>query len=200
VDEDLDVLVAGILAGDAQAEGLLCRLMRPELLRLATRMLAGRRQRAEEAEDAVQDGLLRFINTLRGRGVFHGRPRSYLRRIVYNCCLDYLKLAGRSKTDPLPGDAEMPLPASEAIAGRLVDVTPAELAEGFDRLDAKCRRLLERLYFEGVTARAIAGERSPARSLQAVYYQRNLCLRRLAILLNIWADSRFGNGKSRGQP
>jgi RNA polymerase sigma factor (sigma-70 family) len=199
VDEQLDALVAGIIAGDAQAEERFCRQMRPELLRLALRMLAGRRQRAEEAEDAVQDGLLRFIRALRGRSDFRGRPRSYLRRIVYNCCLDLFKSAEWRRTRPESDEPEHSRLHSDARDDLPVKVTPAELADGFARLDERCRRLLERLYFEGVLARTIAEERSPATTVQAVYYRRDLCLRRLAFLLNIWAESRFGGSKPRGK-
>lgn len=198
VDEQLDVLVAGIIAGDAQAEERFCRQMRPELLRLATRMLDGRRQRAEEAEDAVQDGLLRFIRALRGRRGFRGRPRSYLRRIVHNCCLDLFKSAEWRRTERVSDECE-PFRLHGDPGGDLpVKVTPAELAEGFSRLDERCRRLLERLYSEGVLARTIAEESSPATTVQAIYYRRDLCLRRLAFLLNIWAESRFGGSKPRG--
>jgi RNA polymerase sigma factor (sigma-70 family) len=162
VDEQLDALVAGIIAGDAQAEERLCRLMRPELLRLAVRMLASRRQRAEEAEDAVQEGLLRFIGALRSRRGFRGRPRSYLRRIVYNCCLDLFKSAEWRRTHPESDEPEHSRLHSDPSEDFSVKVTPAELADGFARLEERCRRLLERLS-EGAGVHDRRGGRRPRR-------------------------------------
>jgi RNA polymerase sigma factor (sigma-70 family) len=200
VDEELDALVTGISAGNPEAEARLCALMRPALLDYARSLLGGDPPHAEGPEDAVQDSLLRFILRMRGRPGFRGRPRSYLRRIVRNRCVDFQRLASW-RLKRLEDGSHLPeLPPGEEIVAILQGLQIKELLEGMERLDPACRQLLERIYLQGVPVRKIAREVAVPTTVQAVYSRRNRCLKLLAFRLKIWGESRFGDMNPHGTP
>jgi RNA polymerase sigma-70 factor (ECF subfamily) len=64
--------------------------LRPQLMRVAYRMLGS----VAEAEDVVQDAFLRWLDTERGA---IREPAAYLRRVVTRLCLDVLKSARRQR-------------------------------------------------------------------------------------------------------
>ena len=86
---DADDLVAAVVAGDEGAFAALAERHRRELHVHCYRMLAS----YEEAEDAVQDTLLR---AWRGRDGFDGTQlRAWMYRIATNVCLDLLRQRSR---------------------------------------------------------------------------------------------------------
>lgn len=137
---------------------------RPRLLRLAYRMLGS----LSEAEDAVQDGWLRW----RGVGASVDSPAAYLTRVVTRLCLDRLKSArARRETyvgpwlpDPLVGSTDpaetiadditvtlmlalerlSPLERAAFLLHDIFDVPLKEVAETLDREPAAVRQLASR--------------------------------------------------------
>jgi RNA polymerase sigma-70 factor (ECF subfamily) len=92
-------LLARHLDGDPDAFGELARRHRDRLWRIAIRTLGN----AEDAADAVQDGLLA---ALRGAHGYRGEAAvsTWLHRIVVNACLDLARQRGRRPTTELPED------------------------------------------------------------------------------------------------
>ena len=111
-------IVARVLAGDAEAFGLIIRRYEAGLLRYATRMLGS----TDAAADAVAEGVVRAYRHL-GSCRDSGRLKSWLYRIVGNRCRSHL--ARRSTSDvsledapPLadPGDSEAALEQADQLA------------------------------------------------------------------------------------
>lgn len=99
-------LVAAAAAGDEGAYRRLVEPLRPELHAHCYRMLGS----VHDAEDALQDALLKAWRGLRG---FQGRssPRAWLYRIATNACLDAIARRPRRTLPPERG------PASDPAAG-----------------------------------------------------------------------------------
>ena len=137
--------------------------LRPQLIRVAYRMLGS----VAEAEDVVQDAFLRWLDA--DRSVVR-EPEAVLRRVVTRLCLDVLKSARRQRetyigpwlpepivdaeADEVDDDVTLPLMMAlerlsplERAAFLLHDVFGAsfdEIAETIGRDPATCRQLASR--------------------------------------------------------
>jgi len=150
-------IVARVLAGDAEAFGLIIRRYEAGLLRYATRLLGS----ADAAADAVAEGLVRAYRHLAScRDT--GRLKSWLYRIIGNRCRSHL--ARRSASDmslddipPLadPGDTEAATERADQLASveRALNTLSAEKREAF------LLKHVEGLSYEEMAA--ATGERIP---------------------------------------
>lgn len=144
-----EALLALYRAGDPHAARLLTERLVPGLLGYATRLLGER----SEAEDAVQDAMLRLWRAApEGRA---GGPwlRAWLFRVVGNLCIDRHRRARRRPVLPLDGAAE---PEGRAAAGEEL----ALQAERMRALDAALAALPERQR-QAVVLRHIEGMTNP---------------------------------------
>jgi RNA polymerase sigma-70 factor (TIGR02957 family) len=123
------------VTGDAEATEEILEELRPVAFAIAYRMLGS----AAEAEDVVQEGLLRLHRALES-GEDIAAPRAYLATVVTRLAIDELRSARmRRETytgDWLPEPLVSELPASE---------DPAERAEMADSLSLAFLTLLESL-------------------------------------------------------
>jgi RNA polymerase sigma-70 factor (ECF subfamily) len=132
-----EALVAAVRQGSDAAFHAIVRRYEPQLLGYARQVLGGRHH---DAEECVQDALLRALRALR-RGDAEITLRPWLHAIVRNRCLDQLRRAQRT-TDLEPHEAVLrdpgPGPVS-TIARRdeLVDVVG-----GLEALPERQRRAL----------------------------------------------------------
>lgn len=150
-------VVAQILAGDAEAFGIVIRRYEAGLLRYATRMLG----HPDAAADAVAEGLVRayrHLATCRDPG----RLKSWLYRIVGNRCRSHL---ARRSTSDLSLDDAPPIADpqdSEAAAERAEQLAQVERA--LDRLSPEKREAFVLKHVEGMSYEemaAVTGERIP---------------------------------------
>lgn len=119
--------------------------LRPALLRLARTIIFDR----DEAEDAVQDALIRAWQA----GPAHTDGERRLRRIVHNRCLDVRRLAPEPP-DRLDWDIPDGRDGPEALAIK-ADVA-ARVREAVGALPAHHREVVVRYYYDGQSVEEIA--------------------------------------------
>jgi RNA polymerase sigma-70 factor, ECF subfamily len=167
-------VVALVLAGDAEAFGVVIRRYEAGLLRFATRMLGSQ----DAAADAVSEGFVRAYRHLASCRE-PARLRTWLYRIVTNRCKSHL--ARRSIADvPLdeappaadPTDTEAVLERAEQLA--LVERALSELSS--DKREAFVLKHVEGLSYEEMAA--VTGERIPTLKMR-VHRAREALLKKL---------------------
>lgn len=118
--------VRAVAGGDRDAFAALCRRHAPVLHRFATRMLG----EPADAEDVVQETLLRFWREADRFDASRARLTTWLHRCTYNACIDQLRRRGRHT--PPDADTEAPSPEELALAsdrGRTVQAALSALPE-----------------------------------------------------------------------
>lgn len=175
--------------GDPHAARALTERLVPGLLGYATRLLGER----SEAEDAVQDAMLRLWRAApEGRA---GAPwlRAWLFRVVGNLCIDRHRRARRRPALPLEGAAE---PEGRAAAGEEL----ALQAERMRALDAALAALPDRQR-QAVVLRHIEGMTNPeiADILQiGVAAVESLTARGKRALAAALGEGKAGGGRAGG--
>ena len=142
--QDERALMARVGAGDAAAFARIVDRHMPMLHALAWRMLGD----ASEAEDVVQDSLVKLWVNASGWQPSGGGLGAWLRRIATNACLDRLR-----RTRPL-SDAGLPERADEALpADVLIDAERRRIAvqAAILTLPDRQRAAIVLTYHEGVS-------------------------------------------------
>ena len=83
---DEQALILGCIEGNPKAQKLLFDTFSPKFFSLCLRYMKS----TDEAEDALQDGLVKIFSKLseyKGKGSFEG----WMRRIIVNTCLDQIR-------------------------------------------------------------------------------------------------------------
>lgn len=143
-EEDERALMARVGMGDARAfERIVARHM-PMLHALAWRMLGD----ASEAEDVVQESLVKLWVNAKGWQPSGGGLGAWLRRIATNACLDRLRRPRARSDEGLPERAdEAPLADSMIDAARRRDAVQAAILTLPDRQ----RAAIVLTYHEGIS-------------------------------------------------
>ena len=120
------IQVRAVVGGDRDAFAALCRRHAPVLHRFALRML----REPADAEDVVQETLLRFWREARRYDAERARLSTWLHRLTYNACIDLLRRQGRRP----PEDADHSAPSPEELTeaeqrGRAVERAIGALPE-----------------------------------------------------------------------
>ena len=129
-------------------------------------------------DDCVQDALVGILYYLRRDREFDGDVAKLCVSIARNRCRDVKRRLARRPEIPIDPMTEW----LEDSARSALDLIEKEqrrslLQIGLDSLDAACRRLLHRIFVQGISADTIRKEEKLA-SVQAVYYRRDICLQR----------------------
>lgn len=145
VEDSDDLLVARARAGDLSAFGRLVDRYYADCLRYATRMLGD----AEEAEDIVQEALVRVFRSL-GRYDERDQFRGWLLRILVNRCRTASRKRGRRRR------LMERFAALHAARGEVLDHSHRlgigeELARALDRLPTDQREALVLHYVEDLS-------------------------------------------------
>ncbi|GJM45467.1 MAG: hypothetical protein DHS20C21_23090 [Gemmatimonadota bacterium] len=153
---DDDALIAGFLAGEAQAHAVLDDWITRVVHHRAWRLRA-------DTEDLVQDVKYRLVRTL-GENGFQGRSslKTFAQSVAKNACLDALRRARIRTTEEL---SEEPPAPSNVDPGEAMDSRAGvRLAfEVLQRLPAPCRDLLRRILELEQDYESIAAELGVAR-------------------------------------
>ena len=147
-----ETAVAKARAGDADAFRVLVERHSRPLFRLAYRMTGNE----EDAEDVVQDSLLRAYRQLKNfdeRATF----RTWLYRITVNCSIDLVRsrkrrLESAGGADPALDDPIQSLPATSPTPDRLAMSTEARgrIETAMQKLSASERTAFVLRHFEGM--------------------------------------------------
>jgi RNA polymerase sigma-70 factor, ECF subfamily len=142
-------LLARLRSGDPEAGALLDEHYRQKLVRFCRGYLRS----AAEAEDAVQDVLLRVLTSETHPDQF----RAWIYQIARNRCLDLLRARGRKRDDgTLPEDADL----QAELTGNLTRLVRKELHSRLRHLVAGLtsgqREVLRLRYVEGLSRAEIA--------------------------------------------
>ncbi|MCH5252957.1 MAG: sigma-70 family RNA polymerase sigma factor [Lachnospiraceae bacterium] len=115
-----------------------------DILRLAFSFL----KRREDAEDIVQDTLIRFMQS---GGVFENEEqmKAWLLRVAANLCRDYLKSAEKKKTVALPEGYDV-------AAEELLPEGESEVLKAVMALPEKYRSAIHLYYYEEYSTKEIA--------------------------------------------
>lgn len=130
MEQDDARLIAAVARRDASAFRMLAERHAPALHRLSWRLLADR----TEAEDVVQESLLRLWDHAAAWKPVGGGVPAWLRRIATNLCLDRLRRRARMSDEEAPERVDDAAPADAEIdAARLGDIARRALQALPDR-------------------------------------------------------------------
>lgn len=134
-------------ANPSGAVELALNLFGNDILRIAYSYL----KRREDAEDIVQDTLIRFMQS-RLRFDTEQQAKGWLLRVAANLCKDYLKSAAHKKQTSLPEGYDVAAEEETPVIEEESDVLQAMMS-----LPEKYRSVLHLYYYEEYTTKEIAG-------------------------------------------
>lgn len=165
-------LVQRASAGDFVAFDLLCEQVRPTLYGIAYRML----RNADDANDAVQDTLIRALKAL--RDFDPERPiRPWLSRICANCCVDIIRSRRGSESLDVHEHA---LATDDASLDEQTDLAFQQraLVAAVDRLPATYRKIIFMRHFRHMEVNEIADElKKPEGTVKSWLFRARAMLR-----------------------
>lgn len=142
--------IRAIAAGDSAAFQRLIDREAPRLVRLAYGMLG----RLDEAEDVVQDTMIRLWESA-ASWTPDARIGTWLHRVCYNRAIDALRrrraVADESALDEIPDDADAP------DAGIIRGETILSVRDAIERLPARQRTAVLLFHFQDFSQRDAAG-------------------------------------------
>ncbi|MBM4130062.1 sigma-70 family RNA polymerase sigma factor [bacterium] len=173
-------IIAGVAAGDHDADVALHALLRSPVI-AAVRGFLGADDL--ETDDIAQDTMLVAYRYIRDGGGFTGDIVALAVTVARNRCRSVLARRRRRRHVPLE-DAQdrVPDPRAGPAESLLSADALATLREGIARLGTRCRALLWAFYVDEKPMeeiRALSG----LKTVQGVYYRRQVCLRELAGML-----------------
>ncbi|WP_373295406.1 RNA polymerase sigma factor [Neogemmobacter tilapiae] len=151
--ESDEVLVARYAAGDRVAARLLTLRLVPRLLGFARRMLGGD---GAEAEDVVQETLLRLWKAAPGWRPGEMQVRAWIYRVAGNLCTDRLRVQSRRRHQPMEAGEEVADGGASAAAQMLERDRMAALQAGLDALPERQRQAVILRHIEGLSNPEIA--------------------------------------------
>ncbi|MBK8167969.1 MAG: sigma-70 family RNA polymerase sigma factor [bacterium] len=172
--------IAGVVAGDPAAEQELHgHLLSP--VTAAVRSFLGADD--SEADDIIQETLVTAFRYIRDGGGFEGDLISFSVTVARNRCRNALTRRRRRPQvqieDAQDGVAD---PSADAVERLLSAEALAVLRAGVARLGRACRALLVAFYLEERSIEEIR-VRCGLKTVQGVYYRRQVCIRELASML-----------------
>lgn len=148
-----------------------------------------------DTDDVIQESIVAVTAYVRDRGRFSGDLLAFAAVVARNRCRSLLSLRRMNAHFPFDDDQD------QLVDGR---PSPLDICEREDtrriirlalvQLDDRCRHLLEDLYIRNVPVAELRN-RLGLGSVQAVYHRRNVCLEKIAQILNgqffgnAWSDS-----------
>ena len=150
VSSPLALLMARVVAGDAEAFEALVRALQAPGLRLADRTLNDR----AAAEDVVQLALTRLWSLAEQFDPSRGSVEGWFRKIVVNLCLD--RRRSLRPVVPIDAVAEMPSDAPDPLAAAIAADGRARLAAAMAQLLPRQRAALAMFHGDGHSMAEIA--------------------------------------------
>ncbi len=144
---NIEIALGKIAKGDRAAFAALYNDQAAPMLRFAIGLLAGDQ---ETAEDVVDEA---FMAIWQQAGSFHGEgsAQGWIRRIVRNKAIDWLRKYGKSRTATLPELALLDVQSDEADSPAMAaekNSEARELRAALDRLSIDHREVIWLCYFE----------------------------------------------------
>lgn len=177
----LDESVEHFIRGDEAAGDAICRALEPALRAVVRRILS---PGDPDADDIVQDTLLAVLGYLRRTGLHPRNNEAFACTIARNRCVNLLLWRQRRRASDIDKFAES-IPDVAASPLELIDEqsSRALLGKVLARLDRACRELLESIYRSEIPIEELRG-RLGLKSVQAVYYRKDVCIRKAQKILN----------------
>lgn len=148
--ESDEALLARYAAGEALAARLLIDRLAPRILRLAQRLLGDQ----AEAEDVVQEAMLRLWQIAPEWRAGAAQPSTWLYRVAVNLATDRLR---RRRGVALDSIAEPPHPAPAAVERMIRGEREQALARALEQLPERQRVAVVLRHIEGLSNPEIAG-------------------------------------------
>ena len=148
--ESDEALLARYAAGEALAARLLIDRLAPRILRLAQRLLGDQ----AEAEDVVQEAMLRLWQIAPEWRAGAAQPSTWLYRVAVNLATDRLR---RRRGVALDSIAEPPYPAPAVVERMIRGEREQALARALEQLPERQRVAVVLRHIEGLSNPEIAG-------------------------------------------
>lgn len=172
--------IASVVAGDPAAEQELHSCLLSPVTAAARAFLGGD---DGDADDVIQETMVVAFRYIRDGGGFEGDIISFSVTVARNRCRNLLARRRRRQQVPLEDAQERVAdPGDDAVDRLLSAEALAALRAGVARLGRVCRALLVAFYLEERTIEEIR-VRCGLKTVQGVYYRRQVCIRELATML-----------------